>query len=46
MEKEEKKDENGEKEEVKFEILSIFTNWFHNIFINMINVTKNKYIKC
>ena len=30
---------------VKIQILSIFTNWFHTIFINLINVIQNKYIK-
>ena len=40
---EEEKD--SEKNMLKLQILSIFTNWFHNIFINMINVTKNKYIE-
>ena len=44
---EEKRDENsnGEKQVIKFQILSIFTNWFHNIFINMLDLIKNDYIQ-
>ena len=44
------KDENeeklsGEKQVLKFQILSIFSNWFHNIFINILDLIKNKYIQ-
>ena len=35
----------GEKQVLKFQILSIFTNWFHNIFINILDLIKNKYIQ-
>ena len=35
----------GEKQILKFQILSIFTNWFHNIFINIHDLIKNKYIQ-
>ena len=39
-------EKNGlERFQIKFQIISIFTNWFHNIFINIVNVAKNKYIK-
>ena len=31
--------------QVKFQIISIFTNWFHNIFVNIVNIVNNKYIK-
>ena len=43
----EKKNEKslGEKQVLKFQILSIFTNWFHNIFINMLPLIKNEYIQ-
>ncbi len=44
-EKDKEKDKDSEKDVLKLQILSIFTNWFHNIFINMINVIKNKYIE-
>ena len=37
-------DKIGENQVVKFQILSIFTNWIHNIFINLINLMKNDYI--
>ena len=37
-------DKIGENQVIKFQILSIFTNWFHNIFINMIDLIKNDYI--
>lgn len=44
---EEKSDEKNlmEKQVVKYQILSIFTNWFHNIFINMLDSIKNEYIQ-
>ena len=35
----------GENQILKFQILSIFSNWLHNIFINMIDFIKNKYIQ-
>ena len=39
-------EKNGlERFQIKFQIISIFTNWFHNIFVNIVNVAKNKYIK-
>ena len=35
----------GENNVLKFQILSIFSNWLHNIFVNMADFIKNKYIQ-
>ena len=35
----------GEQQFIKFQIMSIFTNWLHNIFINMLDFIKNEYIQ-